>query len=305
MRPRLPLRALLLRLLAALLVVLVVALAGLWLLRPTVPPRLSDRPAVPPAARIPVARPAEPVLPAAPPPANRGPTPPAAVAKVAEAVIIMDDLGRELRPARELLAIELAVTFSVLPNEPHAREVAELARQGGREVMIHLPMEPNNYPRANPGSDALMVALPAEELHRLMRAYRERVPYAVGANNHMGSRFTAERQGLAVVLEELRQAGFFFVDSRTTAASVGLALAQELGVPAFGRDIFLDNQATLAAVTAEVERLIDMARQHGRAVAICHPYPATLQALRRLQGRFAARGVEVVQASRFLAPPLN
>lgn len=297
MPPSRPSLRLLLRLLGAILGVLLLALVGLWLF-PTV-----EEPAEGPAKSVPrlaaAPRPAPPVdvqprsvRPPAPPPAERG-----------EAVIIMDDLGRDLRSARALLAIDLAVTFSILPNEPRAREVAELARQGGREVMIHLPMEPYDYPQANPGDAALFVALPDEEIRRRVTYYREQVPYAVGGNNHMGSRFTGDRRGMAVVLAELRQAGLFFVDSRTAPESVGLAVAREAGVAAFGRDIFLDNEATVAAVGRELDRLMELAGQRGRAVAICHPYPATLQALRLAVPRFAARGIAVVQASRFLAPP--
>lgn len=303
MRLHLPQRPLLLRLLGALLVVLLLVVAGLWLWYPTPTQRVE------PSAEPSVATPA-PRLPAVVHrelPTNvrrhsdRAVLEP--VAKVAEVVIIMDDLGRDLRSARDLLAIDLAVTFSILPNEPRARSVAELARQGGREVMIHLPMEPLDYPQANPGENALFIDLSAREIRQRMAIYREMVPYAVGANNHMGSRYTADRAGMSVVLDELRQAGLFFVDSRTTAASLGLEVAQEQGVAGFGRDLFLDNEATVAAVGRELDHLIELALTRGRAVAICHPYPATLQALRQAQQRFAARGVEVVQASRFLAPP--
>ncbi|MBE0595908.1 MAG: divergent polysaccharide deacetylase family protein, partial [Desulfuromonadales bacterium] len=110
--------------------------------------------------------------------------------------IVMDDLGRDLATARSLLAIDLPITFAILPGEPQATALAQLAHRHGREVLIHLPMEPQGYPAINPGDDALLTRMAAEEIRAKMAVYRQQVPHAVGGNNHMGSRFTENREGM-------------------------------------------------------------------------------------------------------------
>lgn len=248
---------------------------------PTPPP-----PPPPPALR--------PVL---PPPTSLTPPPPGSGGRVA---IVMDDLGRDLASARELLAIDLGVTFAIIPQNEAAPQVATLAHRNGREVMIHMPMEPQGYPRANPGTDALLLSRSNEEIRALVRGYRQRVPYAAGGNNHMGSRFTESREKMAVVLEELRRAGLFFVDSRTSNRSVAFETARELGVATARRDIFLDNVRTVSAIRGEIRRMVGMAKKSGEALAICHPYPETFAALRAEADYLRAQGISVVPASRLL-----
>lgn len=214
--------------------------------------------------------------------------------------IVMDDLGRDLATGRSLLAIDLPVTFAILPGEPHATELAQLAHQHGREILIHLPMEPQGYPVTNPGGDALLVRMPAEEIRLRMAEFRRQVPHAVGGNNHMGSRFTESREGMQVVLGEMREAELFFLDSLTSARSVAYAEARREGVPAAVRDLFLDNVPEVEKIAAEIRRLARLAKRQGHAVGICHPYPQTLEALRRESAALKREGVDVVPVSRLL-----
>ena len=222
------------------------------------------------------------------------------VARPPRLAIIVDDLGRDLGAVHQLLAIGLPLTMSILPNEPHAKEAAAAAHAGGHEVLIHIPMEPQGYPAVNPGSDALFVDTPPAELRRRFQSYLTRVPYAVGGNNHMGSRFTEDAQGMEVVLEQMRKAGLFFVDSRTTGDSVAYELARRDGIPAARRDMFLDNVQDEGRIGKEIDKLIRLARKRGQAIGICHPHPTTLAALRRAASELRAAGVEVVPVSRLL-----
>lgn len=258
------------------------------------PPRVAPTPSSPiKGPLLPKATP----RPALPPPTFLTPPPPGSGGRVA---IIMDDLGQDLASARKLLAIDLGVTFAIIPQNEAAPQVAALAHERGREVMIHMPMEPQGYPRTNPGADALLLGQSNEEIRALVRVYRQRVPYAVGGNNHMGSRFTESREKMAVVLEELRRAGLFFVDSRTSNHSVAYETARELGVPTVRRDIFLDNVRTVSAIRGEIRRMAGMAKKTGEALAICHPYPETFAALRAEADYLRAQGISVVPASRLL-----
>ena len=214
--------------------------------------------------------------------------------------IIMDDLGRSTYTAEMLVSIPQQVTFSILPGEPQAVNVAELAHAAGREVMLHVPMEPQGYPAANPGREALFVKYSDAEIRRRFDQLLAKIPHVSGTNNHMGSRFTEDARALAPVMESLQEKGLFFIDSRTTGRSRVTEAAQRFGVPTMSRDVFLDNVADVDAITREIRRLESKARRKGMAIGICHPYPETLEALRRELPGLAERGITVVPVSMLL-----
>jgi hypothetical protein len=214
--------------------------------------------------------------------------------------IIMDDLGRSTYTAEVLVSIPQQVTFSILPNEPQAVNVAELAHAAGREVMLHVPMEPQGYPAVNPGREALFIKYSDAEIRRRFDQLLAKIPHVSGSNNHMGSRFTEDARALAPVMESLQEKGLFFIDSRTTGSSRVTETAHRFGVPTMNRDVFLDNVADVDAITREIRRLESKARSQGMAIGICHPYPETLEALRRELPALAERGITVVPVSMLL-----
>ena len=214
--------------------------------------------------------------------------------------IIMDDLGRSTSTARDLVSIPQHVTFSILPGEHQAAKVAELAYEAGREVMLHVPMEPQGYPAVNPGEDALFVSYGDHEIRDRFNRLLAAVPHAAGTNNHMGSRFTEDARALAPVMQSLREKGLFFVDSRTTGHSRVTDVAVEYGVSTMSRDVFLDNVAEVGAIMVQLEKLEAQARRLGMAIGICHPYPETLEALRRALPEQSGRGVNFVPVSQLL-----
>lgn len=225
------------------------------------------------------------------------PLPPGARPRVA---IIMDDLGRDMATGRALVDLGLPVTFAILPWEPQATRLAEFAHRHGREVMIHLPMEPQSFPVTNPGPNALFLDLTEEEIRNRMRDFLARVPHAVGGNNHMGSRFTEDRAAMRTVLAVLKEADLYFVDSLTTPRSVAVEEARRAGVSSATRDIFLDNVQDVGEISAQIRKLARLALRQGQAVGICHPYPQTLEALRREAPELQRMGIEVVPVSRLL-----
>ncbi len=215
--------------------------------------------------------------------------------------IVLDDLGRDLESARRLVALEIPVTFAVMPNTERSREVATLAHRAGREVMIHIPMEPRSYPKADPGENALFTRLSSPQIRSLFMGYLDRVPFAVGGNNHMGSRFTENVSGMTTVLQVMSEQGLYFVDSRTTSQSVARKSAAAVGVPFATRDIFLDNDRDVELIRAQLVKLVEKALKNGQALGIGHPYPETLRALEIEAPLFAAMGVQVVSASALLS----
>ena len=211
--------------------------------------------------------------------------------------IIMDDLGRSTYTAEVLISIPQQVTFSILPGEPHSVQVAEMAHAAGREIMLHVPMEPQGYPAVNPGADALFVKYSDAEIRNRFDQLLAKLPHVSGTNNHMGSRFTEDARALTPVMESLQGKGLFFVDSRTTGRSHVSEVAHRFGVPTMDRDVFLDNVAEVDAIIREIVRLEGKARRQGMAIGICHPYPETLEALRKELPGLAARGITVVPVS--------
>jgi len=217
--------------------------------------------------------------------------------------LLVDDLGYDLQQVRALAALGIPLTVSVLPFSPYGAEAARLAHAKGLQVMLHLPMEPLAYPKMDPGPGALLSSMSPQELERRTLGALGSVPHAVGVNNHMGSRFTQEAALLLPVLATLQRRGLFFVDSKTTAASQGLATARGLGLPSARRGIFLDNQATLPAVEEQIQQMIKLARQRGSIIAIAHPHPSTLQALQKW-APILRKSVRLVLVSELVQPPL-
>ena len=206
--------------------------------------------------------------------------------------IVLDDLGPDVVATRHAIALPKSVTLSFLPYGDDTPALARAAVAAGHPVIVHVPMEPEG--REDPGPMALRTDLDAaQNLHRLDWAL-SRVPGYRGINNHMGSRFTADRAALIPVMERLEGHGAFFLDSRTTPRSVVIPLARAFGVASAGRDVFLDDTQTRAYVEGQLVRTERVALATGVAIAIGHPHDATLAALKAWTARAAVRGYRLV-----------
>ena len=195
--------------------------------------------------------------------------------------IVIDDMGEDLGLAKGLAALDAKITFSIWPNSSHVKKTIAIAKKSGNEIMIHLPMEPKGYPKINPGKDALLVTMNADEISRNTLAAIAKVPGAAGLNNHMGSRFTEFYTGMDVVMTHLHKKKIFFLDSRTTAKSAGRRAASKEGVPFYERNIFLDNVKDVGAIKYQLSKTAKIARKRGQAIAIGHPNRETLKAIRQ------------------------
>jgi polysaccharide deacetylase 2 family uncharacterized protein YibQ len=197
--------------------------------------------------------------------------------------IIIDDLGYDRHLARAFMEFDLPLTFSVLPFTPNTRSIAQKAKEVGRETMLHLPMEPINYPALNPGDGVLLVSMEREEILEILMRDLSEIPFVAGVNNHMGSRFTEDEEKMSIVLGELKARGLYFIDSRTSASSVAFKIAKKMALRTAYRDIFLDNDLSDNALKIQIERLLSLARHKGRAIGIGHPHRETLQLLKKHQ----------------------
>jgi hypothetical protein len=239
----------------------------------------------------------------APPPKGISPSVPSpspAPAPAARVAIVIDDLGRESSVSRELLQWNLPITFSILPFEPHSRDLAIEAYQKGKEVILHLPMEPHGYPRIKPGEGALLLEMTETDLLRQLSRDIDAVPYIKGVSNHMGSRFMEDSKKMRLILSELKRRGLFFLDSRTTPQTVGVQTANSIGLEAGERAVFLDHESGEDAIRRSLHRLAKLSLDSGKAIGIGHPHGATLRSLKRMIPEMQEKGIEVVPLSAIL-----
>lgn len=230
--------------------------------------------------------------------------PPSAPVKVA---IIIDDIGYDLKILKEFSALDAPVTFAVLPFCPHSKEAANMLHRQGKEIMLHLPMEPHNYKRNKPGKGVLLVQMDDQELRAQLDADIKAVPYIRGVNNHMGSRFMEDNKKVALVLKTLKQQGLYFVDSRTTPNSRGEDEAKKIEMSYATRKIFMDNRADYSDTLNILMRVLETVKQADAKplVIIGHPHKSTIEALKTALPQFKEKGIEIVSVSDILKTNLN
>jgi polysaccharide deacetylase 2 family uncharacterized protein YibQ len=221
--------------------------------------------------------------------------------------LVIDDVGRELHLFDQLLALRFPLTFSVLPGAVYAAGVQVRLRgdrRRPREILLHLPCEPLDPAAmragAEPSEHFLYLGDSEGELQKALEAALDRVPAAIGMNNHMGSKLTADRAAMDALMPVLRARGLFFLDSRTNMQSQGLAAAEAAGVPALGRDVFLDHDPRPEAILAQLRAAADRAREQP-TVAIAHPSREVVEVLRDELPRLHGEGIGVYSLSEILA----
>lgn len=225
------------------------------------------------------------------------------VSQLRRAAIVIDDLGQDLEAAQELIRRPYPLTLSILPDLPFSAKTAEEAHRAGREVILHLPMEPEPASGAKPGPGAIKVGMTQETVTRMIEGDLNSVPYAIGANNHMGSRATANAPLMLEVMKVLAERRMFFIDSRTTADSAALSAARRVGIPTFYRSVFLDDTETTAYTLGQLREFRRVVEEQGVALAIGHPHPSTLLALAQFLPTLEQDDIQLVPASELVRLP--
>jgi polysaccharide deacetylase 2 family uncharacterized protein YibQ len=211
--------------------------------------------------------------------------------------LLIDDFGdRNDAFARSFFKLEGAITISVIPGLAHSREISELALGNGCEVVIHLPMEPLEGKYPDQGY-TLITEMSAEQVAEIYRKARRILPGASGLNNHMGSKVTADRRIMGYLMEAMKSDELYFVDSRTTAASLAYDLALAAGMRCTKRDVFIDTVQKRESVEKSLEELAKIAEKNGTGVGIGHCYRITLEVLREKIPELKARGFRFVRVS--------
>ncbi|RJT23873.1 divergent polysaccharide deacetylase family protein [Buttiauxella izardii] len=214
--------------------------------------------------------------------------------------IVIDDFG--YRPAQEnkVIALPANISVAVLPNAPHAREMATKAHNAGHEVLIHLPMAPLSKQPLE--KDTLRPDMSSGEIERIIREAVNDVPYAVGLNNHMGSAMTSSLFGMQKVMQALGQYNLYFLDSMTIGNSQSMRAAAGTNVKVIKRKVFLDDTQNEADIRFQFNRAVDLARRNGSAIAIGHPHPATVRVLQQMVYNLPA-DITLVRPSSLLNEP--
>jgi len=211
-------------------------------------------------------------------------------------VLILDDVGFDHQPLDQAMTIDPKLNFSVLPNSRNATADANALHARGFEVLCHLPMEPDGFPRVSPGDGAVLTTMSDAEIATATRDNILAIPHARGVNNHMGSRATADRRVMSDVLHALPH-GMYFIDSRTTPSSMGESLARGMRIRTASRNVFLDDVPHEREIRQQLAELARDAAAHGTAVGIGHMYPETIEVLRSEVPRLRREGFAFVRAS--------
>src|SRR5688500_17127343 len=210
--------------------------------------------------------------------------------------VVLDDVGVARNHAELAIDLPGAITLSFMTYADGVADMATRARAKGHELMLHVPMEPLGH-EIDAGPHALTVGASETELLKRLAWGLDRFPGYIGINNHMGSRFTQDERGMGVVLAELKRRNLLFLDSRTIGNTVGDKLATRMGVAHVMRDVFLDNEMDEGAVIKQLMQAERIAASKGQAIAIGHPHPATIAAIRAWMPKAEARGFVIVPLS--------
>jgi polysaccharide deacetylase 2 family uncharacterized protein YibQ len=211
--------------------------------------------------------------------------------------IVIDDMGCDLTPINDILSIDIPITLSILPSRPYSMVAAEKAREKGREIILHLPMEPRGYPEKNPGEGCLYITMSHREIEKQLEEDIAAVPSITGVNNHMGSRFMEDEDRVELVLKHLKKRKLYFLDSLTTRDSKGKRIAEKIGMEYIARDVFIDNNRDFSDIRARLINIIEKKDRWKTLVLIGHPHANTIEAIRETVPLFRAEGIEVVTLS--------
>ncbi|MEW8956152.1 divergent polysaccharide deacetylase family protein [Clostridium sp.] len=212
--------------------------------------------------------------------------------------IVIDDFGNGGEGTEEMLNLNIPITAAVMPFAPYGSEEARMAKEKGKEVIIHMPMEPEQGKAHWLGKRPILSSLSSEEVEKRVREAVDEVNVAKGMNNHMGSKITKDERVLREIFKILKEKDMFFLDSKTTGKSKVPELCKEMGIPYYERDVFLDHVHSLENVEKQMENAYKIAREKGYAVIIGHVGAQggkiTVNGIKNKIENFQKRGVEFV-----------
>ena len=208
-------------------------------------------------------------------------------------VIVIDDMGFDGYKTDDIIALPPPLDLSFIPYVGKLHDKINRALEAGHEIMVHFPMEPLNS-KIDSGPGTLKSGMSSDDIHALTTQTLDKFNYFAGVNNHMGSKFTADKEGMREFLRELKKYNVFFLDSKTTPKSQVAELAQEFAIPFLERDVFLDNTISEEAILKQLSQVEAIALKRGYAIGIGHPYKATASALKTWIPQIKDKGFKIL-----------
>lgn len=214
--------------------------------------------------------------------------------------IVIDDVGLSTTYTKKIAELHKPITASMLTYGAANSEQARMLQNAGIEIMVHVPMMP--HIPANLAPVTLSPEMSETEIKNSLTAMLDRYKgiNIAGINNHMGSLFTERAKAMGYVMEVLHDRGLFFLDSKTTAKSVGKEAAEKYAVPYITRDVFLDNENKYDYIMGQLKQTERVAARKGQAIAIGHPHSETIKALQDWLPSVENRGFRLVRISELL-----
>ncbi|MGB0893025.1 MAG: divergent polysaccharide deacetylase family protein [Parashewanella sp.] len=217
--------------------------------------------------------------------------------QAAKLALIIDDIGYKQTDHR-VFELPKEVTLAILPFTPQASHIARKAHLQGHEIMLHLPMQALNGKRL--GKGGLDNGMNDQQIRKVLSAALTEIPYAKGANNHMGSLLTQLTKPMHSVMSFLRQNGLYFIDSRTTKFSKAKDVAYKHGVPNMKRQFFLDNSVKQVDLEKQFSLMLTRAKREQQLIVIAHPHTETMQFLKENLHKLDKLGVKLVPVSKLI-----
>ena len=212
--------------------------------------------------------------------------------------IIIDDVGHHYQNGTDLINLPYPLTLAFLPGRKYTQALSEMASLGNKEVMLHAPME--NIQGLDLGFGGMTSHMSESEIKKILEKNLNAIPNVVGINNHMGSLLTSRPSTMRWVMEHLQSTNFYFVDSRTSSASIAGQMALAHAIPSASRDVFLDHQQTRKFVQSQFKKLLLIAQRQGSAIAIAHPHRVTIDYLKWALPKLGERGFRIATISGLL-----
>ncbi|MCW8932358.1 MAG: divergent polysaccharide deacetylase family protein [Gammaproteobacteria bacterium] len=213
--------------------------------------------------------------------------------------IIIDDLGYKFAQDKRAIELPGQVTFAFLPHTPHLETLAEAAHNKGSDIMLHLPMQAT-METLYLGPGALLNNMSEKDFRESVIKSIRSIPHIKGVNNHMGSLITSQEDPMKWLMDELAQTNLYFVDSRTTAQTLAEQTANKYQIKNTRRNVFLDHELNRPAIEFQFNRLIQLAKKNGSAVAIGHPFKETMDVLEEKIPQLKAAGIKLIPVSELI-----
>lgn len=214
----------------------------------------------------------------------------------ARVAILINGLGLPGAPSDDVLkGLPPPVSVAYGAYGRDLQDEVTAIRAAGHEVLLQIPLEPENYPIEDPAPHTLLTTLPADEnikrLHWLMSRYTG----YVGVTNFKGAKFETTKDSLLPVLEELKRRGLIYFDDGTVPSSTGAQIASVLGLDYSSADVQLD--AASGGLAKALTQLETMAREHGSAIGVAKAKPQIVKQIAEWAGRLEAKGIMLVPVS--------